>query len=108
MIHTRSGASAMDLTVYVNGKFVPQSEAKASVFDHGLLYGDAVFEGIRAYNGRAFKLDRHLDRLSHSAKAIDPNIPHTKAETANITPETSRRHDIREAYIRPAITTGRR
>src|SRR2546427_565785 len=71
MIHTRSGASAMDLTVYVNGKFLPQSEAKVSVFDHGLLYGDGVFEGIRAYNGRVFKLERHMDRLFQSAKAID-------------------------------------
>src|SRR5881397_2266591 len=81
----------MELSVYVDGKFYPQSEAKVSVFDHGLLYGDGVFEGIRAYNGRVFKLDRHLDRLYHSAKAIDLKIPHTKEEMANIILETCRR-----------------
>src|SRR2546427_11223136 len=97
----------MELSVYVDGKFYPQSEAKVSVFDHGLLYGDGVFEGIRAYNGRVFKLDRHLDRLYHSAKAIDLKIPHTKEEMANIILETCRRNDIREGYIRPVITRGK-
>src|SRR5437899_6971252 len=106
MIETRSGACAMDLTVYVNGKFVPQSEAKVSVFDHGLLYGDGVFEGIRAYNGRVFKLERHMDRLFQSAKAIDLKIPHTKDEIARISLETCRRNDIKEGYIRPIITRG--
>src|SRR5438132_13903795 len=96
MIHTRSGASAMDLTVYVNGKFLPQSEAKVSVFDHGLLYGDGVFEGIRAYNGRVFKLERHMDRLFHSAKAIDLNIPHTKGEFASIVLETCWDNDLKD------------
>ncbi len=65
----------MELSVYVDGKFYPQSEAKVSVFDHGLLYGDGVFEGIRAYNRRIFKLERHIDRLYHSAKAIDTGWP---------------------------------
>ena len=75
-IHTHAvGGRTTDLSVYVNGKFLPQSEAKVSVFDHGLLYGDGVFEGIRAYNGRIFKLERHLERLFHSAKAIDLKIP---------------------------------
>src|SRR2546425_3983728 len=106
MIHTRSGASAMDLTVYVNGKFLPQSEAKVSVFDHGLLYGDGVFEGIRAYNGRVFKLKRHMDRLFQSAKAIDLKIPHTKDEIGRISLETCRRNEIKEGYIRPIITRG--
>jgi len=96
----------MDLTVYVNGKFVPQSEAKVSVFDHGLLYGDGVFEGIRAYNGRVFKLERHMDRLFQSAKAIDLKIPHTKDEIASISLETCRRNEIKEGYIRPIITRG--
>src|SRR5438132_908933 len=82
-------------------------EAKVSVFDHGLLYGDGVFEGIRAYNGRVFKLDRHLERLYHSAKAIDLKIPHTKEEMGNIILETCRRNDIREGYIRPVITRGK-
>jgi branched-chain amino acid aminotransferase len=100
------GARALDLIVYVDGKYYPQSEAKISVFDHGLLYGDGVFEGIRAYNGRIFKLDRHMDRLFHSAKAIDLKIPHTKKEMTNIILETCRRNDIREGYIRPVITRG--
>jgi branched-chain amino acid aminotransferase len=96
----------MDQLVYVNGKFLPQSEAKVSVFDHGLLYGDGVFEGIRAYNGRVFKLDRHLDRLFHSAKAIDLKIPLSKEELAKIILDTCRRNEIKEGYIRPIITRG--
>jgi len=64
-----------DLVVYINGEFVPASQAKISVFDHGFLYGDGVFEGIRAYNGRVFKLKEHIDRLYDSAKAIDLKIP---------------------------------
>src|SRR2546427_1286701 len=100
------GGRMMELSVYINGKFLPQSEAKLSVFDHGLLYGDGVFEGIRAYNGRVFKLERHMDRLFHSAKAIDLKIPHTKDEVAKIVLDTCRRNDIKEGYIRPIITRG--
>src|SRR5437879_13924858 len=96
----------MDLTVYVNGKFLPQSEAKVSVFDHGLLYGDGVFEGIRAYNGGVFKLERHMDRLFQSAKAIDLKIPHTEDEIGRLCLETCRRSEIKEGYIRPIITRG--
>ena len=92
--------------VYVDGKFYPQSEAKISVFDHGLLYGDGVFEGIRAYNGRIFKLEQHVNRLFHSAKAIDLKIPHTREEMANIILETCRKNDIHDGYIRPVITRG--
>ena len=106
MIHYSVGASAMELTVYINGKFYPQSDAKVSVFDHGLLYGDGVFEGIRAYNGRVFKLERHMDRLFHSAKAIDLKIPHSKDAIAKIVLDTCRRNDIKEGYIRPIITRG--
>ena len=106
-IHTHAvGGRTTDLSVYVNGKFLPQSEAKVSVFDHGLLYGDGVFEGIRAYNGRVFKLERHMDRLFHSAKAIDLKIPHTKGEFASIVLETCRHNDLKEGYIRPIITRG--
>ena len=96
----------MELMVYVDGKFYPQSEAKISVFDHGLLYGDGVFEGIRAYNGRIFKLDRHMDRFFNSAKAIDLKIPHTKDEMANLIVEACRRNDIKDGYIRPVVTRG--
>ncbi|OGS46039.1 MAG: branched-chain-amino-acid transaminase [Euryarchaeota archaeon RBG_16_67_27] len=96
----------MELSVYLNGKFVPQSEAKVSVFDHGLLYGDGVFEGIRAYGGRIFKLERHIDRLYTSAKAIDLTIPHTKEAFAGIIKETCRKNGIRDGYIRPIVTRG--
>src|SRR5947209_17993676 len=106
VIYHAVGVSSMELSVYVDGKFYPQSEAKVSVFDHGLLYGDRVFEGIRAYNGRVFKLDLHLDRLYHSAKAIYLKIPHTKEEMANIILETWRRNEIREAYILHVLTDG--
>ncbi len=100
------GAPALELMVYVDGKFYPQSEAKISVFDHGLLYGDGVFEGIRAYSGRIFKLDRHMDRLFNSAKAIDLKIPHTKEEMANLIVEACRKNDIHDGYIRPVVTRG--
>jgi len=96
----------MELSIYVNGKFLPQSEAKVSVFDHGLLYGDGIFEGIRAYNGRVFKLDRHLDRLYASARAIDLEIPHSREEMTRLILEACRRNKIRDGYIRPIITRG--
>jgi len=61
--------------IYIDGQFLPREQAKVSVFDHGLLYGDGVFEGIRAYNGRVFRLDEHIDRLFDSAKTIDLAVP---------------------------------
>jgi hypothetical protein len=64
----------LELLIYINGEFYPESEAKISVFDHGLLYGDGVFEGIRAYDGRVFKLDEHIDRLYESAKTVGIEI----------------------------------
>lgn len=72
----------MSLKIYLNGKILPQEDAKISVFDHGLLYGDGVFEGIRAYNGKIFMLQQHMDRLYDSAKAIALKIPITKDEMA--------------------------
>ncbi len=95
-----------DLLVYINGEFVPASQAKISVFDHGFLYGDGVFEGIRAYNGRVFKLKEHIDRLYDSAKAIDLKIPISKEEFMEIILETLRRNKLRDAYIRPIVTRG--
>jgi len=95
-----------DLLVYINGEFVPASQAKISVFDHGFLYGDGVFEGIRAYNGRVFKLKEHIDRLYDSAKAIDLEIPISKDEFMEIILETLRRNKLRDAYIRPIVTRG--
>ena len=96
----------MENVVYLDGKFVPASDAKITIFDHGLLYGDGVFEGIRAYNGRVFKLERHVDRLFHSARAIDLEIPHTHEEIANIVLETFRKNHVVDGYCRPIVTRG--
>ena len=76
------------MIIYIDGRFVPREEARLSVFDHGFLYGDGVFEGIRAYNGRVFRLQEHLDRLYDSARAIDLAIPVTKEEMTGIILET--------------------
>ena len=95
-----------ELLIYINGEFVPESEAKISIFDHGFLYGDGVFEGIRAYNGRVFKLKEHIDRLYDSAKAISLEIPISKQEFVEIILETLRKNKLRDAYIRPIVTRG--
>jgi branched-chain amino acid aminotransferase len=96
-----------DGLVYANGAFQPGADACVSVFDHGLLYGDGVFEGIRAYNGRVFKLERHIERLFDSAKAIRLAIPHTQPEVCDIVVETCRRNAIHDGYIRLVVTRGR-
>jgi len=96
----------MENLVYVDGKFVPTSEAKITVFDHGLLYGDGVFEGIRAYNKRVFKLEQHVKRLFISARAIDLRIPHTEEEFGRLILEACRRNNIVDGYIRPIVTRG--
>jgi branched-chain amino acid aminotransferase len=92
--------------VYINGEFYPEEEAKISVFDHGFFYGDGVFEGIRAYNGRIFRFDEHIDRLYDSAKAILLEIPMTKDEMKKAIIECLRRNGLRDAYIRPIVTRG--
>jgi branched-chain amino acid aminotransferase len=92
--------------VYLNGEFLPESDAKISVYDHGLLYGDGIFEGIRAYSGRIFKLDRHIDRLYHSAKAIHMTVTVEPPEMARLILETARRNKLVNGYIRPIITRG--
>ena len=94
------------MKVYLDGKFVPEEEARVSVFDHGLLYGDGVFEGIRAYNGYVFKLEEHLERLYDSARAILLEIPLSKEELREAILETLRVNNLREAYIRPIVTRG--
>src|SRR5262245_62568948 len=96
----------MDGLVYVNGGFRPAGEASVSVFDHGLLYGDGIFEGIRAYNGRVFKLERHIDRLYASALAICLELPHSPAAMADIVIQTCRRNAIVDGYIRLVVTRG--
>jgi len=95
-----------ELLIYINGEFYPESEAKISVFDHGLLYGDGVFEGIRAYDGRIFKLDEHINRLYESAKTVGIEIPLSKEEFKKAIIEVLRRNNLRNAYIRPIVTRG--
>ena len=92
--------------VYVDGKFTPKSKAVISVFDHGLLYGDGIFEGIRAYNGNVFRLADHIGRLYDSAKSIRLTIPLTKHEMAEAVLETIRKNNFRDAYVRLVVTRG--
>lgn len=94
------------MIIYIDGRFVPREEARLSVFDHGFLYGDGVFEGIRAYNGRVFRLREHLDRLYDSARAIDLAIPVTKEEMTGIILETLTKNKLKNGYIRPIVTRG--
>ena len=95
-----------DLEVYLNGSFVPKSEAKISVFDHGLLYGDGVFEGIRSYNCLVFKLKEHLTRLKESGHSIMLELPLSTAQLADAIIETLKRNRLRDAYIRVVVTRG--
>ena len=95
-----------ELLVYIDGNFYPKSEAKISVYDHGLLYGDGVFEGIRAYNGIVFKLKEHIDRLYKSAHPIFLKIPLTKAELTEAVLETLKKNKLTNAYIRLVVTRG--
>ncbi|UCC33682.1 MAG: branched-chain-amino-acid transaminase [Candidatus Bathyarchaeota archaeon] len=95
-----------ELSVYIDGKFYPKSGAKVSVYDHGLLYGDGVFEGIRAYEGVVFKLKEHIDRLYRSAHTIMLQIPLTKDEMTKAVLETLRKNDLKTAYIRLLVTRG--
>ena len=95
-----------ELKVFINGEFVLESKASTSVFDHGLLYGDGIFEGIRAYNGRVFKLKEHIDRLFDSAKMIKLNIGCTKPQMEDAVLETLRINKLNKAYIRLVVTRG--
>ncbi|MBP1909729.1 branched-chain-amino-acid transaminase [Methanolobus bombayensis] len=95
-----------ELLIYYNGDFVPKSQATTSVYDHGFLYGDGVFEGIRAYNGRVFKLREHVDRLYDSAKAIALEIPISRDEMEEAILETLRKNNLTDAYIRPIVSRG--
>ena len=94
------------MKIFIDGKYLNERDAKISVFDHGLLYGDGVFEGIRAYNGRVFKLKEHIDRLFYSAKAILLEIPMTRAELMKTTVETIRINRLRDCYVRLVVTRG--
>ena len=96
----------MNCEVYIDGKYYPKSEAKISVFDHGLLYGDGVFEGIREYNGVVFKLKEHIDRLYRSAHVLMLKIPLTKEEMTQAVVETLRKNKLKDSYIRLVVTRG--
>ena len=95
-----------ELIVYIDGAYYPKSQAKISVYDHGLLYGDGVFEGIRAYNGVVFKLKEHIDRLYRSAHSIMLQIPITDEEMTHAVLGTLRRNKLNDAYIRLVVTRG--
>jgi branched-chain amino acid aminotransferase len=94
------------MKIYLDGQFVDEAEAKISVFDHGLLYGDGIFEGIRLYEGNVFRLDAHLDRLWCSAKAILLTIPISRREIAEAVCESCRQNSLRDGYIRLVVTRG--
>ena len=94
------------MKIYLDGKFVDEADAKISVFDHGLLYGDGIFEGIRLYEGNIFRLDQHLKRLANSAKAIMLDLPCPPEEIGEIICETCRQNGLTDGYIRLVITRG--
>ena len=94
------------MKVYLNGKLVDKKDAKVSVFDHGFLYGDGVFEGIRAYNCLVFKLKEHIDRLYESAHTIMLDIPLTKKEMINAVIKTLKANKLKDAYIRIVVSRG--
>jgi branched-chain amino acid aminotransferase len=96
----------MSQLIYLDGQFVTKENATVSIFDHGLLYGDGIFEGIRAYNGRVFKLDEHIDRLYDCAKVILLNIPISKEEMKQVVVDCCAKNGLKDAYIRLVVTRG--
>lgn len=96
----------MSLQIYMNGQLVAKEDAKVSVFDHGLLYGDGVFEGIRVYGGKVFLLEEHVERLYESAGAIRLEIPISPNEMTNAVKETCKANNIKDGYVRLVITRG--
>ncbi len=92
--------------IWLDGELVDKADAKISVFDHGLLYGDGIFEGIRMYNGRVFRLEEHIDRLFDSAKAVLLDLPWTHEEICQATVDTIKANELRDGYVRLVITRG--
>src|SRR5205823_1766731 len=101
-----SKTAAKESKIYIDGKFYSEANAKVSVFDHGLLYGDGIFEGIRFYDGRVFRLEEHLARLWDSAHSICLEVPMSRREMTEALLETIRQNDLREGYIRLLVTRG--
>ena len=99
-------SAAKQSKIYIDGKFYDEADAKVSVFDHGLLYGDGIFEGIRFYNGRVFRLEEHLERLWDSARSICLHIPMSQRAMSEALLETVRQNNLRDGYIRLIVTRG--
>src|SRR5213075_3253757 len=102
----RRTTGVKEAKIYIDGKFYSEANAKISVFDHGLLYGDGIFEGIRFYNGRVFRLEEHLDRLWDSARSICLEIPMTRQEMTEALIETMRQYHLQDGYVRLLVTRG--
>ena len=102
----RPTTGVKEAKIYIDGKFYSEANAKVSVFDHGLLYGDGIFEGIRFYNGRVFRLEQHLERLWNSARSICLHIPMTRQEMTEALLETIRQNHLRDGYVRLVVTRG--
>jgi branched-chain amino acid aminotransferase len=102
----RRATGVKEAKIYIDGKFYSEANAKISVFDHGLLYGDGIFEGIRFYNGRVFRLEEHLQRLWDSARSICLEIPMTMRDMTEAVLETIRQNRLRDGYIRLLVTRG--
>src|SRR5580698_5532219 len=94
------------MKIFIDGKYYSERDSKISVFDHGLLYGDGIFEGIRAYNGRVFKLREHIDRLFYSAKAILLELPLSHDAFMKAVLDTCRKNKLKDGYIRLVVTRG--
>ncbi len=99
-------STTKSLKIYIDGEFLDQADAKISVFDHGLLYGDGIFEGIRFYHGRVFRMEEHMDRLWESARSICLDIPLSRRELDEALLETIRQNDLRDGYVRLIVTRG--
>ena len=102
----RKTTGVKEAKIYIDGKFYSEANAKISVFDHGLLYGDGIFEGIRFYNGRVFRLEEHLKRLWDSARSICLEIPMTTREMTEAVLDTIRQNHLRDGYVRLVVTRG--
>src|SRR3954467_9358752 len=102
----RPTTDVREAKIYIDGKFYSEANAKVSVFDHGLLYGDGIFEGIRFYNGRVFRLEQHLERLWDSARSIALEIPMSVPQMTEALLETIRQNDMRDGYVRLIVTRG--